>query len=619
MKLSVFRYPSHRSTLRGWVDELRIYIVATFDQHLSPDAAALGKALILGERRDFSPTFADRLRLTGLSHVFALSGMNVGFLLAIIWGISGLLCIPRVARLILLLPAVLIYMELGRAAPSLVRASLMAGFFVLANLLYRRNDVLNVVAGAALIELLWRPLDLLDAGFLLSYLAVIGILGGYGFIRELIVERIGQRRSAWIRGTVNLAAATTGAQIGTLPMVAFLFHRVPLLGAIGNLIAVPGFAVLLLWSVLLLVAESLVPSLTDTVAASMNALSFILATCVELFSVLPLASVTAPAFSPWLLALLYGAIGWLVIGTAQRRWRWIAGGALLTGALIVWAGFLGNREQSPEVSFISVGHGDAILLADRDHSILIDSGPSFGDWTAADRILSFLSERGIRGLDAMILTHADNDHMGGAADILNRIPVTEVFSNSDSSDTQTFVLTRMAARTHGVPWKTLSAGDRLIWSREISLTTLSPDGEIVDEMNESNRRSLVFKLECGGATALLTADIDSLTEKDLLPWGAVLDADLLKVAHHGSKSSSSGSFLNAVSPKLSIISSSATNRFHHPDSSVIARLHDIGSTVYSTATSGSLRFISRKGRWECAEAPARRLARQWKLGNDEAL
>lgn len=600
---------------RRWIDELRSYIVTTFDRRLSPDAASLGKALVLGDRRDFSPEFSDRLKLTGLSHLFALSGMNVGFLLVIVWGITGMLCVPRIARLLLLLPAVLLYMELGREAPSLVRASIMAGFFVTANLLYRRNDVLNMVAGAVLIELLWRPLDLLDAGFLLSYLAVIGILGGYGFFRERVLNGIGQTRNGWIRGSIDLAAATSGAQIGTLPLVAFLFHRVPLLGALGNFIAVPGFAVLLLWSVVLLFVESTVPSLSGVVAASMNALSFALAKCVEFFSVLPLASISVPAFSPIVLLFLYGSAGWFMAGAVLYRVRWMVGGALLAGSLTAWGVFIGNLEQRPELSFISVGHGDTILFSDGTRSVLIDAGPSFGDWSAADRILAFFADQGIRRLDAMILTHADNDHIGGAADILGRIPVTAVYTSGDSSDTRTFLLTRMAAQARGVPWKTLTAGERLIWPGDVSLTTLSPDLDMTDETYGSNRRSLVFRLECGGASAILAADIDSLTEKDLLPWGDVLDVELLKVAHHGSKSSSCAVFLNAVSPRISVISTSTTNRFHHPDSSVVARLRDIGSAIYSTAESGSLHFVCRNGRWEFEESRARRLARLWKLSN----
>jgi len=600
---------------RRWIDELRSYIVVTFEKNLTPDAASLGKALVLGDRRDFAPAFSDRLRLTGLSHLFALSGMNVGFLLAIVWGITGLLCVPRIARLFLLLPAVLLYMELGREAPSLVRASIMAAFFVAANLLYRRNDILNMVAGAVLLELLWRPLDLLDAGFLLSYLAVIGILGEYGFIRERLLIGVGQARSMWIRGTVNLAAATTGAQIGTLPLVAFLFHRAPLLGALGNLIAVPGFAVLLLWSVVLLFVESAAPSLSGMVSASMNALSFVLAKSVEFFSVLPLASLMVPDFSPIFLVLLYGFVGWIMAGAVLRRLRWMVGGALMAGTFAVWGAFIGSLDHRPELSFISVGHGDAILFSEGEHSVLIDSGPSFGDWSAADRILAYLEDRGIRRLDAMILTHADNDHMGGAAEILARIPVAAIYSNGDSGDTHTLLHTRMASQARGVPWKTLTAGDRLILANGVSLTTLSPDAGLKDDASSSNRRSLVFKLECSDASALLAADIDSLTEKDLLLWGNTLDVDLLKVAHHGSKSSSCAAFLTVVSPRISIISTSTTNRFHHPDSSVVARLQSVGSAIYSTAASGSLRFVCRSGRWEFEESRAQRFSRLWKLRN----
>ncbi|MBU0508864.1 DNA internalization-related competence protein ComEC/Rec2 [bacterium] len=605
--------PAPGFSVRRIVDDIRAFIVATFDRRLSPDAAALSKALVLGERRDFSPEFSDRLRLTGLSHVFALSGMNVGFLIAMIWAAAGALCLPRGLRLALLLTAVLLYMELGREAPSLIRASLMAGFIVLGNLLYRRYEILNTVAAAALVELLWRPLDILDAGFLLSYLAVVGIVGGFTFLRTNMLRVIGGSRVTWVHGVVSLGSATLGAQVGTLPLVGFLFHRVPLIGALGNLIAVPGFAVLLLWAVLLLLTEAVVPGFSRIVAASLDGLSYLLGKSVEFFAALPLASTAVPSFSTVLLVFFYACVGLFVVGAAMQRGKWILTGILLSANLVAWGSVFHGAAPNPEISFLSVGNGDAILVTAGRKAVLIDTGPAYGDWSAADRILPFLAENNVRRLDAVVLTHPDNDHIGGTSDILGLIPVGRVLTNRDSGETRTFLETRLTAEAEGVNWQELRIGERIQLTPGTVLTVLSPDSMTLNESRSDNAKSLVLRLECEGATALLVADIDSMTEKNLLGWGESLNVELLKIAHHGSKSSSCLDFLRATSPRIAVVSAGVGNRFGHPDPSVLNRLQRIGATVYSTAEQGSLNFRSVDGRWEYIESPARRFARLWGL------
>ncbi|MFZ5433180.1 MAG: ComEC/Rec2 family competence protein [Calditrichota bacterium] len=316
--------------IRRTVDRVRAYVIRTFNASLSPDGAALCKALVLGERSDFSHEFNDELRITGLSHLFALSGMNVGFLAGALWLLLAVFYIPREIRLWILLLTVFFYMLLGREAPSLVRASIMASCLVIGHLLYRQPQILNTVAAAAFIELLWRPLDLIDAGFLLSYLAVIGILGGYSLVREYLLRVFNKPRNAAVLFGSDIVATTTGAQIGTIPLVGFLFGRMPLVGALGNIVAVPGFAVLMLWSVLLLIIQATAPMLTPYVAGSINALSYLLGKLVEIFASLPLASIFVPEFSIVVLILAYAGIAIFASGVALRKFRWI-----LTGLLIV--------------------------------------------------------------------------------------------------------------------------------------------------------------------------------------------------------------------------------------------------------------------------------------------
>jgi len=159
----------------------------------------------------------------------------------------------------------------------------------------------------------------------------------------------------------------------------------------------------------------------------------------------------------------------------------------------------------------------------------------------------------------------------------------------------------------------LRAGDVMRLDDDCRLLVLSPDAALASSSADDNQRSLVFRLEACGSTALLTADIDSAAESWLLPWDSLLDVGLLKVAHHGSKMSSSESFLCRVSPEISVISSGRRNPYGHPHPSVVQRLGDVGSDVYVTATDGTLTFAATAGGWRLQESEGRRLSRAWGL------
>ncbi|MFZ5433181.1 MAG: ComEC/Rec2 family competence protein [Calditrichota bacterium] len=159
----------------------------------------------------------------------------------------------------------------------------------------------------------------------------------------------------------------------------------------------------------------------------------------------------------------------------------------------------------------------------------------------------------------------------------------------------------------------LQAGDRIHYGASGVMEVLSPDSLLLTQLTTENAKSLVIKLSGCGADAILAADIDSLTEQSLLAWDVYLEAELLKIAHHGSKSSTCGRFLDAVSPEIAVISAGPLNRFSHPYPDVVTRLTDHNIAVYSTVRSGSLTFSNRNGRWNYIESPARKLIRQWKL------
>ncbi len=506
-------------------------------------------------------------------------------------------------------------MELGREAPSLVRASLMAVLFILGHLLYRKAEIGNIVASAAFLELLWRPLHLLDAGFLLSYLAVLGLITSLEFLRVWLRRVFHQPQNRLACSSLDLVAAAVAAQIGTLPQVGFLFHRIPLVGILGNVIAVPAFGLLLILSLVFLLLASLAPPLAVPLVHILDAGSYLLGSGVNVLAALPLAGTPVPEM-PWpLILLLYAAIGLLCAGFLTARPRWILVAALSLANLVLWPSLLAPPASSCTISFLSVSNGDAILITTREgRAVLIDAGPCYAGWSAADRINPFLRERGVRELDALILTHPDADHIGGAPALLTRVPVKRLFTNGDSSASRSYTELMLAAEGCRLTPVALAAGQVLRLSRDVCLTVLS-SGAAQDQFDTGeNARSLALRLDGGGASALLAADIDSATETALVAaWGERLDTDMLKVSHHGSRSATSAEFLARVSPQIAAISCGRRNIYGHPHPVVMARLAVAQCEIHSTAREGHLTFEAQNGTWRYTPTRAQRLLTRWKL------
>jgi competence protein ComEC len=608
----LFTTPVEGHFLRRAVDSARLWITNTFNRYLSADAAALCRALVLGDRQDFSYQFQEQLRLTGLSHIFALSGLNTGLIISLLWVFLGLFFLPRNARYWILLLCALFYMELGREVPSLVRATLMSSIFLIGRLLQRKTHVLNYVAAALGIELLWRPMDIVDPGFALSYLAVLGMVVGYQAMKQTVIQLIGDNRDGILKSATDVLSGTFTAQIGTLPLVGFLFHRFPLIGALGNLLIVPGFAVMLILASVMLLIAGVIPWAVQYVTPSIEYLTMAMGSIVSFFASLPLSGIQFQSMTLGLMILIYAVIFSFLVAWMLKRTR----SALLIVAafscfVVWWSAF--QEPENPQLSFIDVGNGDAILVEDSDRRLLIDAGPQYGEWSAAQNILPYFSDRGIAHLDGLILTHPDTDHLGGAADLLQRMTVDRVWTNQDSSQSFAYLELSLVFEQLNMRPSILRAGDQLRLGNGTDLFVLTPDSLSMLRGQSSNQKSLAIKLESENNSALFAADIDSTVELGLLMWGDLLDSDLLCTGHHGSKASTCLRFLQACSPDLCIMTAGRRNPYGHPHPDVLARLDSLEIPYSITGREGTLVFESTDSGWRRVKPPAQSLAELWHL------
>lgn len=567
-----------------------------FAVRLSADRASLLSGLALGDETGRSPEFDRALAASGLTHLVVVSGRNVALLLAAVIGICGLLRVGPRGRAWICLGVLAVYVVLTRWQPSVLRAGVMAGIVLGAVLTGRRADARHSLAAAVLLLLVVDPLLAGQPGFVLSVLATGGVL----VVAPWLMERLPGPRPA--RAVV---AATLGAQVGAAPALLAFFGSMPLAAIPANVVAAPAAATAQLMGV----AAALVACLSP-----------------------PAGAFAASLATPWLAVVEWAAYGFArgpvvdgrgavllaTVGallTARRVPRVRALAAVLIGALAMTAAWPTVRPEPGvavlTVTMIDVGQGDALLievpavepaatkarpgpLAAASHGtapvrVLVDGGPE------PDAVARWLRRRGIRRLDAVVLTHPHQDHSGGLAQVLRDVRVGALLVAPQPLTDAAPVSARRtyeAAEARGTAVRLVAAGASLrIGALGIEVLSPPPGGVPGGTVND---HSLVLRLEVGGRRLLLTGDVEAAGQALLLARPDRLRAELLKVPHHGGDTNAAG-FLAAVRPRVALIGVGRDNDYGHPATAVLRDLARV--TVLRTDEHGTVTLHAEPGGW----------------------
>jgi len=539
-----------------WPVRIRRESVAAIARALPPTSAALLTGLLLGERSELPRDIDDAFRRAGVYHVLAVSGFNVGILAASVWVLCRLLRLPHRPSAITAIVVVIGFALVVGPEPSVLRAVVMAVLVLVASLLDRDASVTNSLSLAALAILAARPNDLFDPGFQLSFAATLGIV-------------ITPLPRGLILGALAVSAA---AQLAVLPISLRHFNQLSTIGVVANLGVVPLAGVATVGGLgavgLSFLSETVAAVVFDAIWPVLLALRWIVALAARV----PGAVLHLPA-PGWLAVTCYvgGFASLLVWGSGSdrdvrrpRAWL-LLGLALLLLALGVAAWPLVRPGDGRlRLTVLDVGQGDAIVVEMPDgRALLIDAG-SGGPMRldVGERVVApFLWNRGILRLAGLAVTHDDADHAGGAGAVRRLFAVDEEWTAADPP----------------IP-------------RRFGAATITALPSIAPSSGRRNEADLVLRIDIGLASFLLTSDIGIPRERDLAAAGARLDAKVLKVAHHGSGSSTGAEFLRAVNPRLAAVSVGARNAYGHPDAGVIARLSDAGAVIYRTDRDGALIF-----------------------------
>ncbi|MDH4229176.1 MAG: DNA internalization-related competence protein ComEC/Rec2 [Nitrospirota bacterium] len=607
-RLVVIRHPipGIATSLQRWREAMR----TAMDAALSPQPAALLAALSIGETGGLGSDLRDRFQAAGVAHMLSISGSHLGLVAGVVFLLVRVLVTRLPHRLLLHLTIHITprqvaggaalavatgYALLSGGSPPTVRSLIMVWMVTLALLSRRDAHGITSLSVAALLILAVDPRALGQASFQLSFIAVLAILLTLPPPPDSDTPRTWRARV--LRSARGLGTVTLAAGLATGPLVAWHFGQVNWAGFLSNLVLVPLLGVAVLpFTLAAAVAAPLVGHLPLSGAVDWLLTEFIRA--VSAFAALPGAMLPVTPPPAPLLAFTYAAalLAWLGRSHLARP-------AVLHGALVFLLAWQHALHPSPptgllRVAVLDVDQGDAVVvIGPSGDAFLVDGGPRFGAFdTGRMAVAPWLWRQGIHDL-TLFSTHPQRDHEGGLPYIVRHFHVPHLYTGGRTeSDTAMHRDLLTALEGSGSPITPLFRDDALKPLSGVTASVLNPppappDG-VMRKKSDLNGQSLVLRLEYGDHRFLLTGDINAAAERDLLKGGQDLRADVLKIPHHGSASSSTAEFVAAVHPRVAAISVGEGNPFRHPRTEVLERYQAERSVIARTDRDGAVLFES---------------------------
>lgn len=575
--------------LRYWpalcARELKQGIFAAFDGVAAPLAAAV----TLGDKSELDEQLYSALSRSGVMHAAVVSGMHISFLVSVLM----ILCRGNRKVALGLIPLLLFYALMAGGTPSAIRAVIMQVALLAGPVLGRETDPPSSLGLALLVLLIQNPFAAASVSLQLSFGAVAGILLITGPLNEAMlrpaVKVLKKGRLRWLlRGYRFIAAAVAaslGAMLLTTPVTALYFGRISIAAPLANVLVLWAMTALMVAALVIGALAVLLPGVMVCPAMVFGLLGHYVRAVVMEVGSWPLAAlpVVFPAFLIWL-ALVYLQIPACVF--ARRRWRQAGLSllclALLLGGAVAVNGY-GVRRSDLTVAALDVGQGASTLFLSGDRAILVDCGGN-GQDSAGDTAADYLAAIGRNRLDLLVLTHMDDDHFNGVAQLLCRLEVTSIAAPEGERLDEVRALARQegAALIVVEQKHTVSLGSG-------TMTLYPPLGS-----GTSNESGLFALCSVGGFDALVTGDADSFVERMLIKYYDLPDLELLLAGHHGSKYSTGQELLDRLRPELAVISV-GYNAYGHPAPETLARLEAAGAKIYRTDENGTVTISLKDG------------------------
>jgi competence protein ComEC len=581
---------SKRQKRLSW-NLLRTAVHHRIDKTFDETTAPLAKALLTGYRQELDREERQYFARAGLSHIMAVSGMHVGFIIAPFWLLIPWLWQWRfggVAGLIILSLLLFTYAGLTGFSASVSRASLMAWLLSAGKLMRRMKDSLNLMGVSAFILLLINPSQLFEIGFQLSFGAVMVILLLMPVTRELIPVSIRYTK----RGNLLMVVLVSFiVQLGLYPLLVWYFGEFSIIGPVANALVVPLLSIVVPGSFILLPLADLNLTLLNT--PNIYAFKWI-AFIAEFLGSWDRSWITAEIDTSLFFLLWVFLIGFIAtMKISELRAKYLILVLLVFGLMSAQKLIKKMEPSNLRITMLDVGQGDAIHMeTPGGKNVLIDAGRWNPLGNSGEQVLlPYFDAKQIRKLDAVILSHPHADHIGGMPAILSEIPIDVIYYCGYDYDSDLYRNYRDKAERKEISFVQVKKGDQLPIDESMRFFVLGPDGRVHN--SNPNDHSVVVQAVYHETKFLFTGDAEQHQEGRITrTYGDFLRSDFLKVGHHGSRTSSHDHFLNAISPLKAAASLAFQNRFNHPHPEAVTRLRNHTDSIYFTSLSGALVFTS---------------------------
>ena len=565
-----------------------------------PEAAGVITAILIGDRAGLPDDVERRMQRAGTYHVIAISGGNVALFAALAWAASRTLLRSRRLALAAAMVIVAVYGLLVGTGASVGRAVAAALLLLGATLIDQRAPPLNVIALVGILFLLWDPLALADLGFLLSFGATAGILLAVpGWLAAADARLRAVARGRWLvraaLAACGLLAATIAAEIALLPVQAAAFQRLTLAGLGLNFVAIPAMAVVQMGGMAVVACDLAgVPALTAPAAVAARLGARALIDSAALVDMVPALTWRVAAPPAWLIAA-YG-IPCSVLAWRRGPRQRIGLSAIAACAAVAIACSAGARRWPDgrlRLTMFDVGQAEAIALRlPSGRSLLVDAAGTTGRFDIGDRVLvPALLARGITRLDLLALTHPDVDHLGGGLAVVTDLRPARLVEGIAPPLNPERNRLASAALGRGASVESLRAGGSLLRDG-VLLRVLHPPPPDWERQRVRNDDSVVLEVLFGSVSILLTGDAGTAVEPAIAAQLAPARLRILKVGHHGSRTSTSQAFLDAARPAAALISAGRGNFYGHPSPVVLARLRAAGVETFRTDWDGQIDLVT---------------------------
>jgi len=542
-------------------------ILDLFKEKFQDDVLGLVQGMFIGHTKELSDNTIKGFQKAGLTHIMAVSGANVAFILLPFRFMIFRVTKRKKTRIILLCFPTIFYLFLSGFGASIVRATIMVLIIFFIDFQNRQKETIKILSLSALIMLLISPFYIFDAGFLLSYAATTGIV-----LLDQKIERI-KHIEKWPKILRKTFAISLSAQIVVAPVIILLFNKVSIVSLFANIVFVPFTEIITILSLI-----CLLPVITHLITPILDMVIRVFLSGVKLTACIPFSQINFPDI-PIITVIIYYLLVTEIIFSYSKSRRFIN---FLIAAMCISLLRINFRSQL-EIDFLSANNGDSILISSKDVTMLIDGGDNrsrFGEYG----LIPLLLKKGVTYIDMAVVTHSHADHMDGIIDVLDEIKVGNLFI-PDIKDKINYDPVICKAQIKGTNVYYLAVNDIIQLDDDTMIEVFNPSTQEIYE--NTNNESIVMILDHLGYSVLFMGDAEYEVESKI--YEMLPGVDILKAGHHGSNTSSSEEFLKKIRPKISVLSV-GYNNYGHPSKKVIERLLKYGK-VYNTKIDGFLEFI----------------------------